>query len=255
MNRQFHLLPLLILTIVAVPFLLSSKTQAQLQPHSSHHGVSDEAGVVQDPEGTPADGSWEGSAQGIAYSEFNHRFVGLFVLLFGFAELIQAMQSSSPIWTRLVLPAALGVVGIFLLVWSDHEAWPIGSLGFVQTFFGEDREIVQHKLYGILAAAAASSETLRRIGWARHPAWAVPLIVLGIGGGLLLFAHSHGAHPSHEKIESHHALMGVLGVGAGVSRALATWMACSSNRSARAWEFVWAGLILLMGVQLLIYFE
>jgi hypothetical protein len=241
----------LVLVIVSFTCLLDVCAQQK----SGHSQVSSGADATHDSHDAHSGGVWEGSAQGIAYSEFNHHFVGLFVLLFGFAELIQAMRSSSPIWTRLVLPTALGIVGLFLLVLSDHDAWPIGSLGFVQTFFGEDREIVQHKFYGILAAAAASSETLRRLGWAKHPAWAVPLIVLGIGGGLLLFAHSHGVHLSHEKIEFHHALMGSLGVGAGVSRALATWMACSSNGSARAWDFVWAGLILLMGVQLLMYFE
>jgi putative copper resistance protein D len=165
------------------------------------------------------------------------------------------MRSSSVRWTRFVLPGALGIIAVFLLVWSDRKAWPIGSLSFVQTFFGEDQEIVHHKIYGMLAATVASSETLRRIGWLRHPAWAFPLIVLGIGGGLLLFVHSHGAHPASEKIALHHALMGISGVGAGVSKAIATWMAGSSNRSVRAWEFVWAALILLVGVQLLVYSE
>ena len=253
---KFRSYAISLLILMAVPFMLSSETQAQLQPQPGHHGVSsDEAGVAHDHGAGHAAGSWEGSAEGIAYSEFNHRFVGFLVLLFGFAELSQVMQWSSALWARFVLPGALGVVGVFLLVWSDHEAWPIGSLSFVQTFFGEDLEILQHKIYGILAAAAAPSETLRRIGWARHPAWAGPLIVLSIGGGLMLFAHSHGAHPAHEEIAFHHAIMGVTGVGAGVSRAIATWMAGSSNRSARAWEFVWAMLILLTGVELLVYSE
>jgi putative copper resistance protein D len=160
-----------------------------------------------------------------------------------------------PLWTRLVLPGALGVVGAFLLVWSDHEAWPIGSLGFLQTYFGEDREIVQHKVYGVFAIAAASSETLRRIGLVGHLLWAAPLIVFGLGGGFLLFAHSHGPHHSNEMIDLHHALMGGLSVSAATSKAIATWMAGVSNRSVRAWDTVWAGLILLIGVQLLVYFE
>jgi hypothetical protein len=241
---------LMLVTVLCAP---PSRAQVPLPPHSGHHDVRGEAGSPNGPETTHAAGSWDGSAQGIAYSEFNHRFVGLFVLLFGLAELGQAAQLSVPLWIRLVLPGALGVVGVFLLVWSDHEAWPIGSLSFVQTFFGEDWEIIQHKIYGILAAA--SSETLRRIGWVKHPAWAVPLVVLGIGGGLLLFVHSHGPHPSNEMIDLHHALMGSLGIAAASSKAIATWMAASSSRSVRVWETVWGGLILLTGVQLLFYFE
>jgi hypothetical protein len=166
-----------------------------------------------------------------------------------------ALRSPLPLGTRLVLPIALGVVGIFVLVWSDHEAWPIGSLSFSQTFLGQDQEILQHKFYGVLAATAELSETLRRIGWARHPARAAPLLLLGVIGGLLLFVHSHGDHPAGEKIELHHALVGGMGVGAGVSKAIAIWMAGSSSRSVKRWELVWAGLMLLMGIQLLVYFE
>lgn len=40
-------------------------------------------------------GGWEGSAQGVAYSEFNHHLAGLFVLLMGCVELSQALQRPS----------------------------------------------------------------------------------------------------------------------------------------------------------------
>ena len=148
-----------------------------------------------------------------------------------------------------------GVVAAFLLVWSDHDAWPIGSLGFAETFFGQDREIVQHKLYGVLAGIAAICETLRRIGWGRHPAWAAPVIFYGVIGGVLLFVHSHGDHPANGRIELHHALLGSLGLGAALSRAVAIWVIDPSSRAGRVWELLWAGCIITMGIQLLIYYE
>lgn len=242
-----------LLVFVSLPFVESLRVLAQ--PGSAHDAGVGERGTAEEPHHGHRTDSWEGVAEGVAYSQFNHRFVGFLVLLFGLAELGPALQYSWPLWIRLVLPCALGVVAVFLLVWSDHEAWPIGPLGFAETFFGQDMEIVQHKLYGVLAGAAAISETLRRIDRVRHPVWAAPLIFYGMIGGLLLFIHSHGSHPGNGRIEFHHAIMGSLGVGAALSRAVFIWKTGSSSRSGRVWDILWAAFIILMGMQLLLYSE
>lgn len=251
MKQWASLLSVLVLMVVQSPW----GPDVLAQPSSGHHQVSITPGTTNNPHGEHADGGWEGSAQGVAYSEFNHRFVGLFVLLFGLAELGHALRYQLPFWTRLVLPSALGVIGAYLLVWSDHEAWPIGSLSFVQTFFGQDQEIIQHKFYGVFGATAAVSETLRRIGSAQHPAWAAPLVFLGLGGALLLFFHSHGNHPANYTIELHHALLGSLGVGAAISNAMISWTSGASPHLMKRWEIAWAGFVVSIGVQLLLYFE
>ena len=152
--------------------------------------------------------AWEGSAKGIAYSERNHHIAGLLVILMGVAELTHVMRLAALSWVRLLLPSALLCAGAFLLIWSDHEAWPIGSLTFSQSFFGDDYEIIQHKIYGMLAFAVGSVELFRRLGRAGHKAWASPLPLMAIVGGLMLFGHSHGFHPSAQKIAMHHAIMG-----------------------------------------------
>ena len=203
----------------------------------------------------PAGAKWEGSAQGVAYSEFNHRLAGLVVLLFGLAELGHALRYQVPVWTRLVLPCALGVLGAYLLIWSDHEAWPIGSLTFAQTFSGQDLEILQHKFYGVFSSVAAVSETLRRISWARHPGWAVPLLILGFFGALLLFIHSHGNHPANHIIELHHAFLGTVGIGAAISSAMMAWASSTSEQTMKRWEVAWAACVVVIGLQLLVYFE
>lgn len=250
--KKFWLYLLSASILVVIPFNWPTNVQAQL---SSHPVISDEEGTAHRSHGTHTGESWEGSAQGVAYSEFNHRFAGLFVLLFGLAELGHALRYPLPPWTRLVLPSALGIIGIYLLVWSDHEAWPIGALSFVQTFSGQDLEILQHKFYGVFAFTAALSETLRRIGWARHPAWAAPLLFLGVTGPLLLFAHSHGNHPANHTIELHHALLGSLGIGAAISNAMVSWTSSDSHHLVKRWEVAWAGFVIVMGIQLLLYFE
>jgi putative copper resistance protein D len=175
--------------------------------------------------------------------------------LIGLSELVSMIRCPSPLWTRLILVAAFGIVGPYLLIWSDHEAWPVGSMSFTQTYLGQDREILQHKYYGLLATTVAVSEFLRRVGWVTHPVWAVPLPFYALSGGLLLFIHSHGDHPGAQTIELHHAIMGALAVSAGVTKSVAGWVTSSTGGSVRGWNLAWVGLIFLIGFQLLVYFE
>jgi putative copper resistance protein D len=251
MKQWAYALSLLSLTVVT--FLVPSTSPAQGQSRSGHQSSGD-IGIGQGADPSHED-RWEGSTQGTAYSESNHRFVGLFVLLFGLGELGPALRYQLPFWIRLVLPSALAVIGPYLLIWSDHEAWPIGSRTFIQTFSGQDPEIIQHKFYGVCGSVAAMSEMLRRIGWARHPAWAAPLFILGLVGSLLLFIHSHEHHQGNHMIELHHALLGSFGIGATVSNAMVSWASDASEQTVNRWEVAWAGFVIAMGLQLLVYHE
>jgi len=242
-----------VLLFVLIPFTWMSNAQAQ--SHSNYQNSSSQADTAHDQQGGHASGGWKESTGEITDSEFNHHVAGLCDVLFGLAELGYALQYPRLLWARLVLPSVLSVIGVFMLVWSHHEAWPIGSLGFVETFFGQDREIVEHKFYGVLAIAIAFCEALRRIGKVWHPAWAAPLVFLTLIGSLLLFVHSHGDHPASAKIEFHHALLGTVGVCAALSKGLASWLPGTSRRTVNRWEIAWAGSVILFGLLLLIYSE
>lgn len=218
-------------------------TAEEASPEHSHHAS------------TPSPDGWEGSKDGVAYSEFNHHLAGLFVLLIGFSEMTQAFRSQSIGWARMLLPAALLGAATFLLVWSDHQAWPIGQLSFAETFFGNDHEIFQHKTYGLLALTVGLIELYRRLDRARHVGWLVPLPLFAMIGGFMLFGHSHGAHPAAEKIAMYHAVMGTLAVSAGSSKLASSWRGVVIGWSRTRWETIWASLILLIGLQLLIYSE
>jgi len=208
-----------------------------------HHGAADhQAG-------------WEGSVAGIAYSEFNHHLSGMLVLIIGLSELRQALAISFWAWTRFLLPVALLTAGAFLLVWSDHDAWPIGTLSFTRTFFGSDSEIIQHKSYGLLSLTVGIIELLRRCGQNGHAVWAMPLPLFAIIGGLMLLGHSHGVHPSAHKIAMGHALMGSMAMTAGSSKLLSDWFRSPSHAGSSKLELLWVGLILLIGMQLVIYSE
>ena len=226
--------------------------QHSAESHTDSPGI---IGSVHDHQhGGSSPEAWEGSPKGIAYSERNHHIAGLMVILMGLAEVSHVMRLSSLAWARLLLPSAMLLAGFFVLIWSDHEAWPIGKLSIAETFFG-DPEIIQHKMYGILALTVGSVELFRRLGHAGHRAWASPLPLMAIIGGLMLFGHSHGNHPGAHKIAMHHAIMGTMAVTAGSSKLFSTWASPTREEGSSRLEWLWAGLILLIGAQLLIYSE
>ncbi len=207
---------------------------------------------------------WEGSPQGVAYSEFNHHLAGAFLLLIGLSEFRQIWGLPFLLWTRLFLPVGLLGAGVFLLIWSDHNAWPIGSLTFTQTFFGHDPEILQHKAFGVLSLGVGTTELLRRLGRIEGRRWAVPLPLFAGLGGLMLFGHMHGAHPSADKIQTHHTVMGLLAMTAGSSKLVSGWLRGSrptnlpqneATTTVPRWDVAWSVLILAIAIQLLMYSE
>jgi hypothetical protein len=199
---------------------------------------------------------WEGSVDGIAYSQFNHHLAAAFVLLIGLSELPAVLALRSLAWTRFLLPAAMLAAGGYLLGWSDHDAWPIGSLSFAQTFLADDPEIQQHKLYSVLLLGVGAVETLRWSGKIPGLAGALPLPILAIVAGLLLFAHEHGDNPAAHSIAMNHMIMGTTAIAAGFCRLAAPALLRRDGLAAHAvWQFAWPALILLMGLQLLLYTE
>ena len=177
-SRWVGFVILVCLLLSAVPLWAQHDEHGQTSVHEEevitdheHHGAADHRA------------GWEGSVAGIAYSEFNHHLTGMLVLIIGLSELRQALAMPFWAWTRFLLPGALLTSGSFLLIWSDHNAWPIGSLSFMQTFFGSDPEIFQHKSYGLLSLTVGAIELLRRLGQIRHAAWVAPLPLFAIIGG------------------------------------------------------------------------
>lgn len=67
-------------------FVIGSSTcisEIHAQARTGHQNVSPQTSAMDDPHGGHASSSWESSAQGVAYSEFNHRFaesVGVTIL-------------------------------------------------------------------------------------------------------------------------------------------------------------------------------
>ncbi|MEC4891186.1 MAG: hypothetical protein RI101_14115 [Nitrospira sp.] len=236
-------------------FVLLCVAPLGAQDHEPTPDVTGESAPHHGHDSASSSDGWEGSKEGIAYSEFNHHLAGFFVLLIGLSELVPALRISSGNWARMLLPGALILMGVFLLVWSDHQAWPVGPMTFAQTFWGDDPEILQHKLYGMLSLTVGLIEVFRRLDRVVHAGWMAPLPAFAILGGLMLFAHSHGAHPSAQKIALDHAIMGTLAISAGSTKLVSVWLDSILSWSRARGEIVWAVFILAIGLQLLLYSE
>jgi hypothetical protein len=247
---HIRLAAMLMLIMLAAPPLYSQHTHPASVPpdatmdqrHDHHH--------------PPSTDQWEGSVEGKAYSEFNHHMAGTLVILIGISEIHSAMSPAVLTWTRFLLPAAMTAAGFFLLIWSDHDGWPIGSRGLAETFLTGDFETVQHKWFGILSLGIAMIEWIRRLGLVRWTWVRAALPAFAIAGGVSLFLHSHGDHPSAHQIAIHHAVMGIMAVTAGSSKLVSGFTWARPAAVVRSpWEFAWGILILLIGFQLLIYSE
>ena len=244
-----RLAALLMLLMLAAPPLYSDVSSPEPAPpgattdhrHDHHHPSSP--------------GHWEGSVEGKAYSEFNHHVAGTLIVLIGLSEIRSAMAPAVFTWTRFLLPTAMTATGVFLLIWSDHDGWPIGPRGFLDTFLTGDFETVQHKWFGILSLCIAAIEWMRRLNLIRVRWAQAALPAFAIAGGLSLFLHSHGDHPSSHHIAIHHAVMGFMALTAGSTKLVSGFSAARPVQVLSPWELAWGALVLLIGVQLLIYAE
>ena len=209
----------------------------------------EDAGRAPPPALTPGSGELPPrNANDIAWSEYNHHWAGLFVLLIGALSLLNRTGLR---WARHWPLVFLGLAG-FLLIRSDPEVWPLGPEGFWASF--RDVEVLQHRAFVVVIAAFALFEWGVRSGRIRdrRAAYAFPLLT-AVGAALLL-THSHAIANVREQllIELTHTPLALAGIAAGWAR----WLELRSDgRIARVASWVWPVCFLLVGVILMIYRE
>lgn len=220
--------------------------------HMPHDGQAHESHVLF--------GQWEGSPEGIAYSEFNHALAGIGVVMVGISEFRTGLGWTTLAWLRFLLPVGMLTSGVYLLIWSDHDAWPIGRFSLAQTFSGDDPEMLLHKIFALLLLGIGLIEWRIRRGRLQGRRWSLALPIFAVVGGLLLFLHMHGPHPAAQRIAMHHFLMGALALGAGWVRFVGEYVENHQAREERrthrsVFVIIWSVLILFIGIQLLGYSE
>jgi putative copper resistance protein D len=187
---------------------------------------------------TPAD---------IAWSEYNHHWAGLVVLVAGFLSVLAQRISWARHWPLIFLGLAA-----FLFLRADAENWPLGARGFWESFLVA--EVAQHRLFVVLIVAFGIFEwAVRTARVPTEPSGLVFPLVCTFGGALLL-THSHSLGNVKEEFlaELSHTPLAILAVAAGCSRWLEVRLTQDRKRSLR---WTWPVCLILIGALLLNYRE
>ncbi len=83
------------------------------------------------------------NAADIAWSEYNHHWAGLFVLLMGGLALAEHIPLLAPVARH--WPLTFLGLAVFLFLRADETVWPLGNLGLIESL--RDPEIAQHRLF------------------------------------------------------------------------------------------------------------
>jgi putative copper resistance protein D len=190
------------------------------------------------------------NAQDIAWSEYNHHWAGLIVLIMGILVLLE--KTGKAPWAR-HWPLLLIVLAGFLFLRSEAEAWPTGSLSLAESL--RDPEFIQHKAFMVLMTAFAAFEwsvrnQVMRNGWAKY---VFPLICAL--GGMMLLTHSHSIANIKELLllEMTHMPLAVFAIWSGWTRWLELRLEDGPAKVVAGW--LWPTFFCLTAVTLLLYRE
>jgi putative copper resistance protein D len=192
------------------------------------------------------------NADDIAWSEYNHHWAGLTVIAVG---LLGLLNRAGLRWARHWPLAFLGLA-VFLFFRSDPETWPMGDIGFMESF--RDVEVLQHRFFVLLILVFTYFEwRVRATNWNNRYAVLVFPLLCAVGGTALL-THSHAIANVKDQllIELTHTPLALAGIAAGWAR----WLEIRLNprENPIAWQiagWVWPACILFCGLLLLGYRE
>jgi putative copper resistance protein D len=189
------------------------------------------------------------TAADIAWSEYNHHWVGLALLVMGLLAVAARAEKSA--WPR-HWPLLFLAMAFFILLRADPEAWPLGPDGFWETF--DNPEAVLHRTAALLIALFALFEwrVQRRQAEARFAPYVFPG-VCALGGAILM-THSHALGNIKEELlaELSHVPLALLGIVAGWSRWLELRLAPADRRIPAV---IWPACFVAIGFLLLNYRE
>lgn len=189
------------------------------------------------------------NAQDIAWSEYNHHWAGLVVVLVG---LFALLERGGVRWAR-HWPLLFLALAAFLFLRSDPENWPMGDIGFWDGF--RDPEVVQHRLFTVLICGFTFFEWGVRTGRWKSQSLALVFPALTIIGGDLLLTHNHAISNIKEQmlIELSHLALAVMGIAAGAARWVQVRAPEGTDRRVAGW--VWPICFVLCGILLMMYRE
>jgi putative copper resistance protein D len=188
------------------------------------------------------------NAEDIAWSEYNHHWAGLFVVIIGLLALLnRAGVRQAKHWPLVFLGLA-----VFLFLRSDPEVWPLGTVGFFDSL--RDVEVVQHRIFVVMIVAFGLFEWRVRVSSRPWPRASLVFPIITMLGGTLLLTHQHAIANVKDQllIELTHTPLALAGIAAGWSRWLE--LRLDPPGSERA-GWVWPVCFLFIGMLLLLYRE
>jgi copper resistance protein D len=184
----------------------------------------------------------------IEWSEYNHNWAGLCVLIMGVLALIA--QTRYGRWAR-HWPLAFMGLALFLLIRADSENWPLGPRGFWESF--QVAEVTQHRLAVLMIVLFAIFEWRVAREKAGRSWYQLVFPAVCLAGGALLLTHTHPLGNIKEEFlaEISHTAIAVLAITAAGAR----WLELRAPRRYPALGFVWALCFVGIGLMLTFYRE
>jgi uncharacterized membrane protein len=166
-------------------------------------------------------------AESIFYSDMMHHIFGWMVLLISALLLLDQVSPKVGEKARRFGPLLLFAGGLFLLIFSDQDAWPLYNVRPFRPI--TDKEVLLHKTYAVLMliiGARGLWQILRKKGEAAVAGLKVQdrlMAVFALVGGALLFTHIHSAAPYANiavGVYIHHTVMGFVALCIGAVKLL-----------------------------------
>jgi copper resistance protein D len=187
----------------------------------------------------------------IAWSEYNHNWAGLIVLLMGILALLS--RSHYFPWAKGWPLMFLGLA-VFLFLRADPENWPLGPNGFWESF--DEADVLQHRAAIILIIMFAIFQY--RVEMKRMKSMAAALVFPGVCalGGIVLLTHTHALGNIKEEMltELSHTPLAIFGIMAGWSRWLELRLP-EENPARKYLAWIWPVCFIFVGLILLNYRE
>ncbi|MGE0488242.1 MAG: DUF2231 domain-containing protein [Vulcanimicrobiota bacterium] len=187
----------------------------------------------------------------LIYSEMMHHIFGWLVLGLALWLAYQLAELPHVEKVRAMGPVILIAGGIFLMIFSDFDAWPLSNEKPIT-----DAEVLAHKLIATLMMLIGMGTSLvrKRSDVDVSQLQAHLVAVLALAGGGILMTHVHTGAPYSDTaigVYLHHFLLGVLALSCGGVKLLELSM---PQRKA-TWNVVWVVLLLMVAGALLTYNE
>jgi putative copper resistance protein D len=185
-----------------------------------------------------------------AWSEYNHHWAGLIVLVAGLLALLSRFPGMR--WARF-WPLSFAGLAVFILLRADPENWPLGPRPFWASFSAPD--VLQHRVAAVLILGFAAFECAVQAGKLRARWAAMVFPTMCALGAALLLTHNHAPSDTKEDLLASlsHTPIALLGATAGWSRWLE--LRLPPGRAARIAGYIWPLFLAAAGMVLLNYRE